>query len=556
MAFIEGEDRGQRALFPATLDEYVAEDSPVRVIDAFVDSLDLAELGFSKARPAETGRPAYAPKDLLKLYVYGYFNGLRSSRRLMRECRRNVEVMFLLGKLTPDFRTISDFRKENAAALRRVFLAFVAVCNEQGLYGKRLTSIDGTKIRANNAKKRAFNQKNLHDKLERIDENITRWLAEMDRLDNEEQDERQLSAADVQRIIRELEQRKQTYQGYQKELDETGQTQKLLTDPEARVMWSHNGDLPAFNVQTAVDVDSHLIAEFQVTDHGNDANLLHQVAEGVKKNLQVDSIEALADKGYDCLEEINKCLQDGVVPQVALKYDKQERIVTLDYEAAEIDAATRASEKAEDIQTCLRAGVLPDCYASKGVEIEVKETDESLADVAYFVRNEDDTVTCPMGNIMTPVKKRGTATVYQNRLACRRCKNRCGKFRDYKTVLFSANSDVVPARMPKGSGKKFHLTAKPPQREVNPGCHSLDFRCNRGMKQVVITIREDRGKLELRKCTSEHPFGTVKRAMGFDHFLLRGKEKTTAEAALAFLGYNLKRAMNLMGSANLLAALS
>jgi transposase len=553
---MEGEDRGQGMLFPASLDEYVAEDSPVRVIDAFVGSLDLAKLGFSKAKPAETGRPAYDPGDLLRLYIYGYVNGIRSSRRLMRECRRNVEVMFLLRKLQPDFRTISDFRKENAAPLREVFVAFVKICNKQGLYGKKLASIDGTKIRASNAKKRAFNQKNLAEKIARINQNITQWLERMDELDAEESDDAQLSVADVKRIIRELEQRKDTYQGYQAELTTNDEKQKLLTDPEARVMYSKDGDHPAYNVQTAVDTDSHMIAEYMVTNQGNDLGLLHDVAEGVKKNLGLETIEAVGDKGYDSNEDALNCLQDGIVPQAALRYDKEERVLILEHQAAKIGSKTRASTEAKDIQACLRAGVLPECYEGKGVEIELQETDESLVDVAYFVRNEDNTVTCPMGQIMNPVKKRGSSTVYQNRKACHQCKNRCGKFRDYKTVLFAETSTVVPVRMPKGSAKKYRLTAKPPDKEVNPGCHSLDFKGSRGMKQVVITIKQDKRKLEQRKQTSEHPFGTIKRAMGFDYFLLRGIEKTSAETALVCLGYNLKRAINLQGVGKLLAALS
>lgn len=557
MAYVEGEDRGQMALFPASIEEYIDQDSPVRVIDAFVAGLDLSKLGFSKARPAETGRPAYDPRDLLKLYLYGYFNGIRSSRALMRETQRNIELFWLLGRLQPDHRTISDFRKDNAAALRQTFLAFVRVCNKQKLYQKRLLAIDGTKLRANNAKRHAHNKPQLEDKINRIDEHIKKWMRDMDKRDAEEEDDAPgLSKQQMQELIKELSQRKGKYQDYIRQMEESGEHQLLTTDPQARLMQSKDGQHPSYNLQTAVDADSHLIADFQVTNHCNDMGLLHDVADGARKNLNVETVEVVADKGYDSNADAKNCLLDGIISQAALRYDAEERVLVLDYKPSEINEETKASEKPEDIQKCLHAGVLPDCYEDKDVHIEVQTADDSGKNLAYFVRNEDNTVTCPMGNIMTPVKRRGANTVYQNRRACHQCKHRCGRFKDYKIVQFADGTQAVPVKMPAKRDISCKLTQLPPGMEVNPGNHSLYRADSGGRRRVVIIVRCNRDKLRTRKETVEHPFGTLKRAMGFGYFLLRGIEKTTAEAALCCTAYNLKRAINMVGATNLIAAMS
>ena len=334
MKYIKGQPRSQITMVTESLEDYISEDNPVRVIDAFVDSLDLESAGFRRTTPKETGRPPYDPRDLLKLYVYGYFNKIRSSRKLMIECTRNIELFYLLCKLTPDFRTIADFRKDNAKAIRKVFSAFVRLCMDLDLYQKELIAIDGSKFRAVNSKSNTYNAEVLEKKLKRIDAHITEYLSQMDKNDETRSDSP--SPEQIKAAVQELTIRKEKYQGYLKELLESGETQLLTTDPEARRMHSKDGFHCCYNVQTAVDNGSHLIAEYEVTNHNTDQGLLKEVADITKKALAVETLEITADKGYESRRDIEECVMNGIVPNVAFKYDKTERLFNIDYEEAEI----------------------------------------------------------------------------------------------------------------------------------------------------------------------------------------------------------------------------
>ena len=245
MRYIEGEDRAQITLLPDCIEDYIKEDNPVRVIDAFVDGLDIAEIGIRRAKPNETGRPPYDPRDILKLYIYGYFNKIRSSRKLRTECSRNIELFYLMNRLTPDFRTIADFRKENARALKEVFREFVKICMKMGLYQKELLAVDGSKFRAVNSKDNCYNSEVLHKKIKRIDEHITEYLSRMDEEDKTEPDTQTADPEKIQEALRELRERKGKYEEYLKELEESGETQLLTTDPEARRMHSKDGSIAA-----------------------------------------------------------------------------------------------------------------------------------------------------------------------------------------------------------------------------------------------------------------------------------------------------------------------
>lgn len=430
MKYIKGQERKQLTLVTECLEDYMSESNPVRVIDAFVDSLDLNLAGFERTTPKDTGRPPYDPRDLLKLYVYGYFNKIRSSRKLMAECTRNIELFYLLGRLTPDFRTISDFRKDNPKALRKVFSAFVKLCLKLNLYQKELLAIDGSKFRAVNSKDNTYNAEVLEKKIRRIDEHISEYFSQIDKNDECESDAP--SAEQIKEAILELTLRREKYQGYLNELLESGETQLLTTDPEARRMHSKDGFHCCYNVQTAVDKGSHLIAEYEVTNHNTDQGLLKDVAQGVKNALAIETVEVVADKGYESREDILNCVMNGIVPNVALKYDKKERLYTIDYEQSEITEDVRNSTKPEDIQKCIRAGVLPACYESTAIEVEVQEQSE----VSCFLLNEDGTVTCPTGNILSKVKMKGKNKIYANKDACRQCQNKCTGSKSYKTVSF------------------------------------------------------------------------------------------------------------------------
>lgn len=543
MGYKEKESRNQLTFLPDSIEEYVSEDNPVRVIDAFVDSLDLAGMGFTKSVPADTGCPAYDPADMLKLYIYGYFNRIRSSRKLMTECRRNVEAMWLMGKLTPDFRTISDFRKENAKRLKQVFREFVKLCDKLKLYNKELLAVDGSKIRAQNSDDKCFNADILQKKLANIDEHISEYLRIMEKNDNAEQDDG-LTPEQVRAALEEIKARKEKYEGYLMELSETGKTQILETDPEAHRMHSKDGFHCSYNVQTAVDGGSHLIAEYEVTNHNTDQGLLNGVCKEAKKTLGVKTIEAVADKGYESRDDILNCLMDGTVPNVALKYDKAERIYNLDYIEAEITDEIKSSTKPEDIKTCLHAGVLPDCYQNTAVSVELQEQSE----IGCFTKNDNDTVTCPMGRTLWKIKTKGANTVYASKDACRQCPNRCIGTAAHKTVSFGPEAEHVAVWM---YGNSRYDVVKPPEGHVY---HNSFYRKDRPKKKVVVYIREDKEKLKQRMCLAEHPFGTVKWYGGAHYLLCRGKEKATGELGLSFLAYNIRRAINLIGAPVLIAA--
>ena len=241
MKYITGESRYQKTFLPDCIEDYVGEDNPVRVIDAFVDQLDMEEPGFKRSRPNDTGRPSYDPRDLLKLYIYGYFNRIRSSRKLMQECTRNLEVMYLIGKLVPDFRTIADFRKDNPAALKNVFKEFVKTCMKLNLYQRELLSIDGTKIRAQNSKDNCYNREVLEKKLANIENHINDYLSYLDKEDKSEISGEEPTAQKIKEAIKELSERKEKYVGYLKELEKSGETQLLTTDADARRMHSKDG---------------------------------------------------------------------------------------------------------------------------------------------------------------------------------------------------------------------------------------------------------------------------------------------------------------------------
>ncbi|MBN2884095.1 MAG: transposase, partial [Clostridia bacterium] len=318
---------------------------------------------------------------------------------------------------------------------------------------------------------------------------------------------------------------------------------------EAHRMHSKDGFHCCYNVQTAVDGGSHLIAGYEVTNHNTDQGLLTHVAQCAKDVLEIETVEVVADKGYESREDIKNCVMNGIVPNVAMKYDRKERLYSIDYVEAEITEETRCSTNPDDIQKCIKAGALPACYENTAIEVELHE----LSEVSCFLLNEDGTVTCPMGNILSKVKTRGKNTVYANKDACRQCTNKCTGSTSHKTVSFGPETKVVPVRM---YGSTHHpLTQIPKNVKPSPNNHTLDRSDYAPPRKVVLRIKEDIHKLKQRMCLSEHPFGTVKWHHGAHYLLCKGKEKASAELGLSFLAYNLKRAINMVGTRALLEAI-
>jgi transposase len=315
MGHVAGQSRYQTTLFPEVLDEVVGADDPVRVIDAFVEGLDLRELGFSKVTAEEMGRPAYAPGDLLKLYVYGYLNRVRSSRRLEAEAERNVQVMWLINRLTPAFKTIADFRKDHAGAIVGVCRAFIRFCREQSLFGAELLAIDGTKIAAVASRKQVITPKRIEKMNAAIDRKIADYLASMDAADREEP--RTAGApADVAAAIEVLKAQKLRLQGQAQELAAGGLKQLVVSEPEAKLMRTPHGHAVAYNAQIAVDAKHKLIAAFDLTNEGNDYRQLYPMAVQGKEAVGADKVTAVADTGYSTGEQGALCEQDGITAVV------------------------------------------------------------------------------------------------------------------------------------------------------------------------------------------------------------------------------------------------
>lgn len=547
MRYIQNISREQTRLLPYSVEEMVEETNPVRVIHAYVDSLPMETLGFERAEPAQTGRPAYDPRDLLKLYIYGYLNRIRSSRKLMTECRRNVELFYLLNMLRPDFRTIADFRKRNRKALKEVFRDFVKACAELKLLGKETVAIDGTKIRASNSKKKSYTPEILEKKIEYLEEQergIEEYLEKMDKADQEEKRApvMDIKPEDMPQKLEQIRERVAKYKGYQKRMKETGETQILETDPECRTIHTKEGQLPAYNIQTAVDDRHHLIVSFETTNANTDQGLLDQMAEQTKEEMGVETIEALADKGYESRQDIEKCVMHGTVPNVGYKYDKDERIFDLEYIPNEIDEQTRCSEKPEDIQKCLHAGVLPRCYEGTSVEVQLQRRSV----MSCFIRHEDGRVTCPMGRELFKHNVRKHGTIYGSREACRTCPNRCTDSKNAKTVSIGHNTNIVAVRM---YGNPEYPLQKLPEGFIP---HNSIGRPQKP-ERVRLILRRNPDDMQRRKELVEHPFGTIKWYDGAHYFLCRGKEMVSAEIALSFLTYNLRRAIRILGVGALVA---
>lgn len=311
--FIKGESRSQITLFPEAVDEYIEEDNPVRVIDVFVDDLDLSALGF-KTEPADTGRPAYHPGVMLKLFIYGYLNRVQSSRRLEREAGRNVELMWLLGRLAPDFKTIADFRKDNTKAISRVCREFVLLCRKLDLFADSLVAIDGSKFKAVNNRNRNFTRAKIKHRLKQIDDSIKRYLGQIASADRADGSRAKVKKEGLNEKIAKLKQEVEHLNQTEQELGESPDGQVSLTDPEARSMATsgRGSGIVGYNVQAAVDSKHHLILVHEVTNQGHDRAQLANIATQAQAVLNKTDITVVSDRGYYSGEEIKTCNEAGI----------------------------------------------------------------------------------------------------------------------------------------------------------------------------------------------------------------------------------------------------
>jgi len=314
MSFIEGVGRDQHTLFPEVLDDYIPADHSVRFIDAYVDQLDLVDIGFDRASAAETGRPGYDPADLLKLYIYGYLNGVCSSRKLERESQRNVEVMWLVRRLNPDHKTIAEFRRKNKKSLRRLFREFTLLCKKLNLFGAELVAIDGSKFRAVNAKRRNYSRPMLEAIMRATDERIARYLQSIETNDQGEDAAAASARPDVD--LARLTARAAEVRAMLAQLDASGETQISQTDPDSRTMKVRTGTDVCYNAQTAVDAKHNLIVAIAVTNEATDRNWLSPMAIEAKDTLDVETLNVVADKGYSSAREVEACVAANITPYI------------------------------------------------------------------------------------------------------------------------------------------------------------------------------------------------------------------------------------------------
>lgn len=453
--YIEGKlNTKQYSLIPMCYDEMISEDNPVRVLDAFVNNLDLKELNFKNANRDKTlaGRPSYNPKDLLKLYLYGYFNGIRSSRRLAKECERNIELFWLIKELRPDFRTISEFRKNNISNMKLVFKEFSLLCDSLNLIGKEIIAIDGSKFRANNSRKRNYTKGKIKTQIKYHEENIEKYMEILEKEDSEENDEKiVVNKKEVREKIEEAKQRIKELKDMQEKVEKEGEIS--ITDSDARHMKANNnGTDIAHNTQIAVDNKNDIVVAVDVTSSPVDQGQLSNMSIMSKEELEVEELTALADKGYWNGEELKKCEENNIKAIVSSPKEQGEK-------------GYKRSDFKYDKEK--------DCYE------------------------------CPQGEILYRTKEK--VLTYRNHKACAKCalKDKCTKNKRGKKILRNENEEYLER-------------AKKRQKE------NMDLYKQR---QMIV----------------EHVFGTIKRDLGFTHFLLRGNEKVKGESFMHFLIYNIKR---------------
>jgi transposase len=467
VSFIEGHDRAQVSLLPPSIDDYIASDSLARVVDAFMESLDLSELGFERTIAASTGRPGFRPADMLRLYIWGYLNQVRSSRHLERACVRDLEALWLMRHLTPDYRTIAAFRHDNPEGIVAVSATFVQFCREQGLIAGRTVALDGTKMRAVASPKNIAGAERLARDIAHTQKEIAYYLDRLDIIDETAArgfDDQPLHRESFKAAIASLERRKGRLGKRQQELEHRDEKVLVFGEPEAKPMgYGHSPKMPSYNLQSVVDVESGLIVHHDVYNDANDSHLLHPMAMAAKEVLAIDQIQVLTDGGYSNAEEIARCEQEGIEVAAPIK---------------------RGAMNSEHFRP------------------------------AQFVYEEaSDTIRCPAGETLRP------SGVHTRNRAIR-----------YRTPV--CGTCILKPRCTPGVQRTIH-------RLVDQS--ALD--------RMEARIYADPSLMKIRRCTVEHPFGTIKRMSGGGRFLTRGLRAVKAEAALSILAFNILHAVNAFGAA-------
>ncbi len=474
----QGSNRNQQLLFPPSIDDYVDENNAVRVIDSYVDLLDLSKLKFSNTRKSDRvdGQKAYSPKLLLKIYIYGYLNKIRSSRALEKECKRNLELLWLTQDLKPTYRTISEFRAKNPKALKQVFKEFILLCKNINLIGNGLKAVDGAFLRANASKNQLILKKTLDKDLAKIEQEIEKYLQELDYSDKEKQPLNIINK--LPKDLRKLKYQQEELSKNLKFLEEKGKTQYNRTDPDATLMRKPAHNLMAYNSQIVVDDKYKFIVATEVSSKGNDTQQLHKMALKTKENLdltQDDNLDIVADTGYYSAKEFKRCDENNINAIVPSANKKKVQ-----------------EDKGKFPRDDFTYDEKQDCYiCPNNQELKKRPKPQLKNDKVNFIYTGASAIckACPLKDKCIPTQAK------------------------YKQLY---------------RWEHEHITEK-----------HIEKMKTKEAKEIV----KRRGSIV------EHPFGTIKRNLGWDHFLVRGIEKVSGENALIMFSYNFKRLLNLIGIA-------
>lgn len=472
MGFIEGVDRRQEALLPPCIEDYIAPEALVRVIDAFVADLDLADLGFDRAVSAVTGRPGYHPADMLRLYIWGYLNQVRSSRLLERACHRDLEALWLLRRLTPDYRTIAAFRHDNPEAIVSASAAFVHFCREHGLIGGQTVALDGTKMRAVASPKNIAGAERLARDLAHTEREISYYLDRLDTIDDQAEQgfgDKPAHREAFRGAVAALQRRRERLAKRQVELEKREEKVLVFGESDAKPMgYGRAPKVPSYNLQSVVDVESGLIVHHDVFNDANDSHLLYPMSRGARCVLGTDELHVLTDGGYSNAEEVARCERDAITVSAPIK----------------------------------RGAMNSDHFRP-----------------TQFVYDEvTDTICCPAGETLRPSGKH--------------TRNRAIRYRTSACKTCTLKSQCTP-----GSQRTIHRLFD-----------------QAALDRMEARIYADPDLMKIRRCTVEHPFGTIKRMSGGGRFLTRGLRAVKAEAALSILAFNVLHAVNAFGYLKMVGA--
>ena len=569
-----GFDRNQLALFPTSLDDMIDKDSIVRIIDAFVDSIDFVKFNFKYSQPKSKGNRPFDPKDLTKLYLFGYNKKVRSSRSLMYFAKTNIECIWLLKGLTPDHRTISDFRKDNADNLKSIFYEFNLSLKELGSLSN-IESQDGVKIIAVNSKEKNFTLNKVDDRIYRIKKHIDDYLNMVNFYDMVENVENLNDTDKVKKLIDNIDEfvnndpsfNKEQYitelknyidkldkfQNIQNTITKSGNTQISLTDKEAKLMKNNGKFNVCYNNQVLVD-ENHFVTDFLVTDEPADLGSITDISTNAKEIYNFDTLTNITDKGYNKREDMVSALENGIIPEVTPNKNQGDSYsLETVYEEHEITDEMINSLDSKDIQKCLRAGIVPNVYKDKITNVEIKEktivendttiidddvSEEELRDQAInnhcFTRHiKSNKVFCPMGETLRKKSSKKSSTRYCNKLACKNCKNPCCNSK-YKTVDFKPGQNIV---IPKNNNTLKKVRNKRTKKKIKIVC--FDFNVNKDL-------------IKKRMSLSELPHAMLKRWRDASYVLLKGKKKVTGECAIYYCSENILHAKNLLGADKLI----